>query len=300
MELKTFDEIIVKVKAASAKRMALAAAGDTHSLEAALEARKSGLAVPVLVGDKREILAILDKMGESLPESDIHDEPDEASACALAVALVREGKADFLMKGKVDTKVLLGAVVDKTTGLNKGVLMSHVAIHEVPGYRKLLTIADGAMVSYPTLEQKRQIIENTVNTLRAIGYERPKVGVITCVEKVNPKMPETVEAEELAQMNTRGDIKNCIINGPISYDCAVSKEIADLKGYTGEVAGDVDVLITPGIHSGNIMIKMLTCTCGAKLAGIIVGAACPIVLTSRGSSAEEKYLSIALSAAVSG
>jgi phosphate butyryltransferase len=120
------------------------------------------------------------------------------------------------------------------------------------------------------------------------------------MEKVNPKMPETVEARELALMCTRGEIKNCVINGPVSYDCAVSKEIAELKGYTGEIAGDVDVFIAPDIHAGNILIKTLTCTCGAKLAGIVVGAACPVVLTSRGSSAEEKYLSIAFSAAVSG
>ena len=312
MEYKSFDEIIARVKAApAAKRMAIAAAADEHSLEAALEARKSGLAEPVLVGNKKEILAILGKLlsgekslsfgkqGEMIPESSIYDEPDDASACRLAVSLVREGKADFLMKGLVDTKVLLGAVVDKTTGLNKGVLMSHVGLFEVPGYHKLLTIVDGAMVPYPTLEQKKQIIENTVNILCSAGYDCPRVGVLACVEKVNPKMPETVEAEELARMNARGEIKNCIINGPVSYDCAMSREIAEQKGYTGEVSGNVDILIAPNIHAGNIMVKMLTCTCGAKLAGIITGAACPIVLTSRGSSAEEKYLSIALSAAVS-
>jgi phosphate butyryltransferase len=204
MVLKTFDEIIAKVKSASPKRMAIAVAGDTHTLEAALEAKKAGLAVPVPVGNKREILAILDKLGASLPDSDIYDEEDEAAACKTAVSLVREGKAGFLMKGKVDTKVLLGAVVDKTAGLNRGVLMSHIAIHETPGYHKLLTVADGAMIPYPTLEQKRQIIENTVNTLRIIGYDCPKIGVLACVEKVNHKMPESVEAEELQRMYARG------------------------------------------------------------------------------------------------
>ena len=300
MEYKSLDEIVAKVKGSRSKRMAVAAAGDTHTLEAALEARKAGLAEPVLAGDKREIIAILDKLGGSLPESDIHDEPDAASACAQAVALVRNGSADFLMKGQVDTRVVMGAVVDKTTGLNKGLLMSHVGIFEVPGYHKLLTVVDGGMVPYPTLEQKRQIIENTVNTLRAIGYDRPKVGILACIEKVNPKMPETVEAAELAEMNLRGEIKNCVVNGPISYDCAMSREIAKIKGYAGEIAGDADILVAPNIHAGNIMVKMLSCTCGAKLAGIIVGAGCPIVLTSRGSSAQEKFLSIALSAAVSG
>ena len=130
-----------------------------------------------------------------------------------------------------------------------------------------------------------------------MGYDRPKVGVLACVEKVNPKMPETVEARELKEMNERGEIKNCIVEGPISYDCAVDKEIAELKGFHSEVAGDVDVLIAPNIHAGNIMGKMLACTCKAKMAGFIVGAKCPIVLTSRGSSAEEKYLAIVVSAA---
>jgi len=300
MEYKTFDELLAKSKGSLAKRMAVAAAGDVHALEAVIAARKSGLAEPVLVGDKREIHVILDELGVSLSGCEIHDEPDAATACKLAVRLVREGNADFLMKGKVDTNVLMGAVVDKATGLNKGILMSHIAILQVPGYHKLLTVVDGGMIPYPDLDQKRQIIDNTVNTLLAIGYSRPKIGVLACIEKVNRKMPETVEADELAQMNIRGDIKNCIVNGPISYDCAMSREIAELKGYTGEVAGDVDILIAPNIHAGNIMVKMLTCTFGAKLAGIITGAACPIVLPSRGSSAEEKFLSIALSAAVSG
>ena len=153
------------------------------------------------------------------------------------------------------------------------------------------------MVTYPTLEQKKDIINNTVETLISMGYDCPKVGVLACVEKVNPKMPETVEARELKEMNERGEIKNCIVEGPISYDCAISKEIAEFKGFESPVSGDVDVLVAPNIHAGNIMGKMLACTCKARMAGFIVGAKCPIVLTSRGSSAEEKYLSIVVSAA---
>lgn len=301
MIYKNFDELLNQVKEGSLKSMVIAVAADEHTLEAALEARKAGLAKPVLVGDKAAILEILAKLEEigSVPESDIYDEADGVKACELAVRLVREGKGDFLMKGKIDTGVILKAVVNKETGLAKGGLMSHFTIFEVPGYRKLLTVVDGGMVPYPTVEQKRYIIDNTVDTLCSIGYDNPKVGVLSCVEKLNPKMPETVEADELVQMNQRGEIVNCIVNGPISYDCAVSREIAAIKGYTGEVAGDVDILVAPNIHAGNIMGKMLTVTCGAKMAGIIVGAKCPIVLTSRGSSAEEKLLSIMLSAAAS-
>lgn len=299
MTYRNFEELVATVKSLpEMKRMAVAVADDEHTLQAALHARSEGIARPVLVGDKAEILRILATLGESVPDEDIYDAEDGKSACEKAVALVREGKADFLMKGKIDTSVLLKAVVNKENGLGAGKLMSHFTIFEIPSYHKLLTPVDGGMVTYPTLEQKKEIIQNTVDTLLAMGYDNPKVGVLACVEKVNPKMPETVEAAELAAMNERGEIRNCIVEGPISYDCAVSKEIADYKGLDSKVAGDVDVLLAPNIHAGNIMGKMLTVTCGAKMAGFIVGARCPIVMVSRGSSAEEKYLSIAVATAV--
>jgi len=298
MVYKNFDELIDKVKATPAqKRMAVAQAGEEHTLQAVLHARKEGIIKPVLVGSKDDIKRILKELGEEVPEEDIYEASDNTDAAEKAVALVREGKADFLMKGYLDTKDILKAVVNKEKGLGKGGVMSHFTMFDIPGYHKILVPVDGGMVTYPTLEQKKAIIENTVDTLISMGYDCPKVGVLACVEKVNPKMPETVEAAELARMNKEGEIKNCIVEGPISYDCAVDAEIAKLKGYGGQIAGDVDVLIAPNIHAGNIMGKMLTCTCKARLAGFIVGAKCPIVLTSRGSSAEEKFLSIVVSAA---
>lgn len=298
MVYNNFDELVSRVKGyPTMKRMAIAAAGEEHTLQAALHARREKIAKPILVGDIEEIHAILKKLGEEVPEEDIYAAADNKEAAELAVSLVREGKADFLMKGYLDTKVILKAVVNKETGLQKGGLMSHFSMFEVPGYKKILVPVDGGMVAYPTLDQKKAIIENTVDTLRSMGYDCPKVGVLTCVEKVNPKMPETVEAAQLAQMNKDGEIKNCIVEGPISYDCAMDKEIANLKNYESQIAGDVDVLIAPNIHAGNIMGKMLTVTCKARMAGFVVGAKCPIVLTSRGSSADEKFLSIAVSAA---
>lgn len=298
MVYRSFDELVAKVKGCpDRKRMAVAAAGDEHTLEAVLHARKEGIIEPVLVGDKPVIVKILEQLGETVPEEDIYDEAELSAACEKAVSLVREGKADFLMKGKVDTGVILKAVVNKEHGLGKGGVMSHFTMFEVPTYHKILLPVDGGMVIYPTLEQKKAIIENTVGALRDMGYECPKVGVLSCIEKVNPKMPETVDARELQEMNERGEIAGCIVEGPISYDCAVNREIAQLKGLDSRIAGDVDVLVAPNIHAGNIMGKMLTCTCNAKLAGFVVGARCPIVLTSRGSLAEEKYLSIVISAA---
>jgi len=298
MVFNNFEHLITKVKGyPSMKRMAVAVAADRHTLEAVFTAREQGIARPILVGDKALILEILATHHETVPDEDIYDVMDIVAACELAVSLVREGKADFLMKGLVDTSVILKAVVNKDHGLGKGGVMSHFTMFEVPTYHKILVPVDGGMVTYPTLEQKKAIIENTVTTLLEMGYECPKVGVLACTEKVNPKMPETVEAKALQQMNQDGEIKGCIVEGPISYDCAIDKEIAQFKGLQSKIAGDVDILIAPNIHAGNIMGKMLACTCKAKMAGFIVGAKCPIVLTSRGSSAEEKYLSIVVSAA---
>ena len=298
MVFKSFDEVIEKVKGyPERKRMAVAAAGDEHTLQAVVHARREGIIEPLLVGDKAVIDQVLAELGETVPEEQIFDYPDLKEAAEYAVKLVKDGQADFLMKGKLDPAVILKAVVNKENGLGQGRTMSHFTMFEVPTYHKILCPVDGGMVTYPTLEQKKDIINNTVEALIAMGYDCPKVGVLACVEKVNPKMPETVEARELKEMNERGEIKNCIVEGPISYDCAIDKEIAEFKGFHSEVSGDVDVLVAPNIHAGNIMGKMLACTCKAKMAGFIVGAKCPIVLTSRGSSAEEKYLAIVVSAA---
>lgn len=298
MEIKNFNEVIDIVKGyPSRKRMVIAAAGEEHTLEAAFHARKEGIITPILVGDKKEICRILKDLHETIPEEDIYDVPDIKQAAEKAVALIREGKGDFLMKGYLDTSVILKAVVNKEHGLGKGKTMSHFTMFEVPNYHKILVAVDGGMVTYPTLEQKKDIIENTVGVLKSYGYEKPKVGVLACVEKVNPKMPETIDADSLCKMNRDGIISDCIIAGPISYDCAMDLEVAKIKKYDSPVAGDADILIAPNIHAGNIMGKMLTVTCNARMAGFIVGAKCPIVLTSRGSSAEEKYLSIVMSAA---
>lgn len=298
MEIKNFQEIIDKVKGhPSMKRMVIAAAGEEHTIKAALHARSEGIIKPILVGDKIEIDKILNKLGESIPEEDIYNVVDVKEAAEKSVELIREGKGDFLMKGYLDTSVILKAVVNKEKGLGKGGVMSHFTMFEVPNYHKILVAVDGGMVTYPTLEQKKAIIENTVEVLRTYGYENPKVGVLACVEKVNPKMPETIEAAELSKMNESGEISGCVVAGPISYDCAMDAEVAKIKRYEGPVAGNADILVAPNIHAGNIMGKMLTVTCKARMAGFIVGAKCPIVLTSRGSSTEEKYLSIVISAA---
>ena len=300
MVFHNFDELIAKVKGAPDKKiMAVACANDDHTLEAVVNARREGIIEPLLVGDKKIIHEILEKLGENIPEEYIFDVPEDdlQKACETAVKLVREGRANFLMKGKVDTKIILKEVVNKEYGLGTGKLMSHFTMFQIPTYHKLILPVDGGMVTYPDLEQKKQIIENTVETLRSMGYDCPKVGVLACVEKVNPKMPESVEAAQLQEMNEKGEIRNCIVEGPIQYDCVMRKDLADFKGLKSQIAGDPDILIAPNIHAGNIMGKMYSISCGGKMAGFIVGAKCPIVMVSRGSTAEEKYLSIVVSAA---
>lgn len=298
MEIKNFNQLIKKVqKFETKKRVAVVAAHDEHTLEAVFKACENNIVDPILIGDAPKIKNILSNLNESIADRAIIDVASDSLAAYKAVELVNRGELDFIMKGKIQTADLLRAVVDKEKGLRTGNIMSHFVIIEVPNYHKLIVTTDGGMVMYPTLEQKKQIINNAVNTLISMGYEKPKVAVLAAVEKVNPKMPETIDANELKKMNQNGEIKNCIIEGPISYDLTMSKESAKIKGYTSPVAGDADILIVPNITAGNILGKCLTFSAGAKMAGFIVGAKVPVVLTSRGSTSEEKYLSLVLSAA---
>jgi len=298
MIFKNFEELIKKVqKSGSNKRVVVVAAQDEHTLEAVFKARKDRIVEPILIGNKIKIKEILEKLKENLDDSGIIDVEGDDAAAEKAVELIHENKADFIMKGKLQTADLLKAIVNKEKGLRTGSVMSVVAIHEIPTYHKLLAITDGGMIMYPNVDEKKQIIENAVNTFIAMGYEKPKVAVLAAVESVNPKMPETVDADLLKKMNLSGEIKNCTVEGPISYDLAMHKESAEIKGYESDVVEDADILIAPNITAGNLVSKTLIYSAGAKMAGFIVGAKVPIVLTSRGATTEEKYLSLVLSAA---
>ncbi|HHV41486.1 MAG TPA: phosphate butyryltransferase [Clostridiaceae bacterium] len=299
--LKNFRDLIAACEKTSTKRrLAVAAADDEHTLAAVTKACQISSVSPVLVGDRVRINSILDKLGYSPEAFRLFPEEDPVRAAGLAVRLVRDGEADFLMKGNCQTADLLREVVNKETGLSKGRLMTHCALFEIPGFKRLIGVSDGGMVLYPDLETKKVIIENMVAVFRKFGYENPKVAVLTCVEKVNPSMPETIEAAELAAMNNRGEIKNCTVAGPISYDIAMDSEVADFKSFAGPVKGDADILIVPDIHAGNILGKALLCSAAAEMAGFIVGATVPIVLSSRAASAREKLLSILASYAALG
>jgi phosphate butyryltransferase len=301
MTIKNFDQLIENVRRFDKKkRMAVVVAEDEHTLEAVIKAQADNIVDVVLIGNANKIKIKLDVLHQSIGEECIIDAVDDKAAAYKAMDLVNQGKIDFVMKGKIQTADLLGAVVDKERGIRTNKAMSHVVLNEIPSYHKLLVTTDGGMMMYPDFNQKKKILENAVNVLLKLGYENPKVAVLSAVEQVNPKMPETMDAAKLKELNRMGEISNCLVEGPISYDLAISKESASLKGYDSPVTGDVDILLVPNITAGNILGKALLWSAGAKMAGFVVGAKVPIVLTSRGASAEEKYLSLVLSAAVGG
>lgn len=297
--LKNFDDLKNKVLQIKKKKViALACAADGASLEALRDAERELGVDYLLIGDTSAIAEAASKADFKIDAEKIIQADDEISAAEIAVNLVREGKADILMKGKMQTSSLLKAVVDKERGIRMGGLMSHMAVLECPAYHKLIYITDGGMVTQPDLDQKRAILQNSVDFLRQMGYAAPKAAILAAVEAVNPKMQETVDADALAQANKSGEIADCIVEGPLSFDLAISAESAKTKGVESQVAGDADVFLLPDIAAGNIMSKALIYLAGAKMAGCILGAKAPIIVVSRGAGAEEKMLSILLTMAV--
>ena len=298
--LKNLEAMAELVKAnPKKKRIVLCCAHDEHSLDAVYEAYKDGIVTPIFVGKEEEIKKICNEEGFDFGDVTIYNIDDDVECAKKAVELIRNGEGDFLMKGKMQTADLLKQVVNKETGLQIGKIMSHVGIFEIPNYHKLVVMTDGGMLVSPDLEKKAKIINNAVETLHNMGYEIPKVGVLCAAEKLNEKAQESVDAAALKEMNEKGEISGCIVEGPISYDIALNKDIADFKGFESPVAGDADILIVPNMAAGNMLGKSWCLTAGGEMAGIIVGAKAPIVLTSRGATAEEKFYSIVFAAATS-
>jgi phosphate butyryltransferase len=292
--ITAFDQILKVAKEKGPKTIAVAVAQDIEVLSAVNSAKDLGIADAILVGDETELIEAAGKCGVELAKFEIINISDKVEACRKAVELVSTGKAHLVMKGLVDTSVILKAVLDEQIGLRTGNVLSHVAVFDVQGYDRLFYVTDAAMNLAPNLEQKKQIIENAVQVAHALGNENPKVGVLAAVEKVNPKMQATVDAAELVAMNERGEIKGCVVAGPFALDNAVSVEAAKHKGMTNPVAGHADILMVPTIEAGNMLYKSMVFFAKAKNAGIIVGAKAPVVLTSRADSDEAKLNSIAI------
>lgn len=297
--IKTMQDLVRRAQLLTPKKMVVAVANDHHVLEAVDQAKKAGIIEPILVGDEKKIIETINELKLVLSDYVIIDEKDPIEACNHAVKLVSLGKADILMKGFVDTAIILRAVLDKEFGLRTPNRISHVSLMEIPNYHKLLLMSDGAMNMYPDIDQKQEIIENGIEVLHAMGIKTPKVGVIAAIEKVNPKMPATVDAEGLIERNQTGRLKGCIVGGPFALDNAINKEAAIHKGVMDPMAGDVDFVLMPQIESGNVFYKSMMFLANAKSASLIAGARRPIVLTSRADSKESKFYSIALACVVS-
>lgn len=296
---KNFDEILAQVKACSKKKVSVAVAQDENVLEAVKAAREQGIADSILVGDADKIKEIAVSIGMNLDDYEVIDVKDVTEAALTAVKLVHDGKADMYMKGLIDTKGFLKSVLDKEVGLRTGKPLSHVCVFDVKGIDHLLFLTDVAFIPYPTLEDKVNIIRNTVEICEACGVHNPKVAPLAAVEVVNPKMPVTVEAAELTRMNEAGEITGCIVDGPLSMDLAICPEAAKHKGATGrKIVGDADVLLFPDIHAGNITYKVMVHTADLVNGNLITGTKAPVILTSRSDSVEVKINSLALGAVV--
>jgi phosphate butyryltransferase len=296
--IKSFDEIMEKVKKQKQKRIVVAAAQDEPVLEAVRDAVSEGFVEAILVGDKEKIVQIARKINFHVNDLEIIDETDNTKAALKAVELVSTGKADMLMKGLLETSTILKAVLNKEIGLRTGRLMSHVAVFEIPGFDRLIFITDAAFNMYPDIKAKIDILNNAVSVAHAVGIETPKVAPICAVEVVNPDMPATIDASILSKMNERGQIRGCIVDGPLAVDNALSEEAAKHKKINSPAAGKADILLLPNIEAGNVMYKTLTYTTKAKNGGILVGTSAPVVLTSRADSPQSKLYSIALAALV--
>ncbi len=294
--LKSLDIFIDIAKSKPDKTIAVAAAEDEPVLQAVSNAMKLGICKAILVGDQKKIEDIASKLQINLNNFTIIEENDPKIAVKKAVEQVRNGNAQILMKGLVGTADYLRAILDKENGLRSEKLLSHIGFFESPNYHKLIALTDVAQNIAPTFDEKIAILNNAVDMFHRLGIEKPKVAVLAAVETVNPKMPATLDAALLTMMNKRKQIKGCIIDGPLAFDNAVSKEAAEHKGIESEVAGDSDLLFVPNIEVGNVLYKSLTYFGKATVAAIILGAKVPIVLTSRADSEKSKLMSIALAA----
>ena len=297
MVFRNFEHLFhILQQSSTMKTVAAVCPDDAASLEALLHAREQNICQSILIGNQEKITLLLKQMNSYNSSLEIIAVNNPAEAAEKAVALVHDRKADFIMKGNLDTAVLLKAVVHPENGLRDQALMSHLAFLEIPGYHKLMVLTDSGMVLEPTLDQKKEIVSNAVTTLKAMGYTAIKIGVLAAVEKVNPKMKETVDAQSLAEMSQKGEWPGVIIEGPISYDILFSKEIASKKKHCSQISGDADVMLVDRMTTGNILGKALILSAGARMAGLVVGAKVPIVLNSRGSSMDEKLNALMLAA----
>jgi len=297
--IQNFIEAKAKVKSFPKRRVAVVGAGDIDVIEAVFDAKNEGLIEPIFIDSKEKILkANSDKF--DLSGIEIIDEREKIPQCQAGIKLVKENRAEILMKGLIPTPILFKEVLNKETGLRFGKLLTHIGIIKTPNYHKMLIMTDGGIVIAPTLDDKIAILENASVVAKALEIEKPKVAVISAVETISTNMQSTVDAAILTKMYERGQLPGLIVDGPLAMDNAVSKEAAQHKGIKSEVSGDPDILLMPNIESGNIFYKTLVYLGGgADTAGIVIGAKVPLVVPSRSDSPQNKLNSIIMANLVS-
>jgi phosphate butyryltransferase len=297
--IRDLKQLVEKAKTQKTMKLAVAAAQDEEVLIAVCNAAELGIVDPILVGDLEKIRSLASEHHLDISKFEMIEAIELMDAARTAVTLVSSGKADFLMKGIIDTSILLKAVLDKEIGLRTDSQLSHVVVYSLPAYHKMLLLTDGGMNIAPDADAKAKIIKNAVVVAKAIGIETVKVACLAAKEKVEPKMQATVDADQLAQMSKNGFFgSDVIVEGPLSFDLAISKEAAEIKHFPGEVAGDADILLVPTIEVGNGIGKCMTYMANGDSAGIIMGASCPVILVSRADNHEAKLYSIALGSVI--
>jgi phosphotransacetylase len=292
--IRRFDDMVAALRE-SGRRTAVAVveAQDEHTIDAVSQAAKDGLISPILIGREAEIKALLEEHG-AVQHATVIGTANAGESLQTAASLIEQGRAGAIMKGKLETGDFMKGVLNKEHGLVRDRRLSLVGFYQMPQYHKLFAVSDVGLNTYPDLALKKDILLNAVDALKALGVENPKVAALSAVEKVNPRMPDSVDADALKQMNLRGEIGGCTVEGPISFDLAMFSDAARIKGYASPVAGDADLLVMPDIVSGNVLVKCLTGFAGAATAGMIVGARAPVILTSRSAEASDKYYSIVM------
>lgn len=293
-----YEHLLERCKALPAVPTAVAHPCEASALAAAVEAANLGLIEPILVGPKDKILAASVSAGVSIDGFQIVDTPHSHASAEKAVELIREGKAEILMKGSLHTDELMSAIVARDTGLRTNRRISHAFIMDVPTYHKVLIVTDAAINIAPTLEDKVDICQNAIDLAVSLGRENPKVAILAAVETVTSKMPATIDAAALSKMAERGQITGGILDGPLAFDNAISKEAAETKGINSPVAGDPDILLAPDLEAGNILAKQLTFLANADGAGMVLGARVPVILTSRADSVRSRIASCAVATLV--
>lgn len=296
--IRSFQEILERSKN-TLNKISIAVAEDKNVLETVKMAKEEKIADFILVGNKEKIINIAKEINLDINSLEIINEENHEEATKKAVELVKFKKANMLMKGLIETKTLLKAILNNEYGLRGSGIISHVGVFEVEYLDRLIIVTDAAFNIEPSLSDKIHIINNAVKISKAFEIEKPKVAVICAVEVVNEKMKATLDAASLSKMNDRGQIKGCLIDGPLALDNAISLESAKHKNIVSKVAGQADILLMPNIEAGNVMYKTLTYMTNSKCGGILVGTSAPVIITSRSDSSETKLYSIALASLIS-